>query len=88
MLSPRLALRNILAHAHRSQTMFLVVALVSAVLFLLLSFSDGETENLKSGVIALNEPAADLVVYSADPREDVGILAAPEHIVMRGTVVH
>ena len=31
--------------------------------------------------------SADLVVYPADPREDVGILAAPEHVVMRGTVV-
>jgi imidazolonepropionase-like amidohydrolase len=31
--------------------------------------------------------SADLVIYQADPREDVGILAAPQHIVMRGTVV-
>ena len=31
---------------------------------------------------------ADLVVYPADPREDVGILVAPEHIVMRGTIVY
>jgi len=30
---------------------------------------------------------ADLVIYPGDPREDIGILAAPEHIVMRGTVV-
>ncbi|HEX7537775.1 MAG TPA: amidohydrolase family protein [Dermatophilaceae bacterium] len=30
---------------------------------------------------------ADLVVYQADPREDIGVLAAPEHIVMGGTVV-
>jgi imidazolonepropionase-like amidohydrolase len=30
---------------------------------------------------------ADLVIYQADPREDVAILAAPEHIVMRGNVV-
>src|SRR5450759_3984437 len=30
---------------------------------------------------------ADFVIYPADPREDVRILAAPEHIVMRGTVV-
>jgi imidazolonepropionase-like amidohydrolase len=30
---------------------------------------------------------ADLVVYQADPREDIGILGAPEHIVMGGTVV-
>jgi imidazolonepropionase-like amidohydrolase len=31
--------------------------------------------------------SADLVIYQADPREDIGILAAPEHIVMGGTVV-
>lgn len=31
--------------------------------------------------------SADLVIYQADPREDIGILAAPGHIVMRGTVV-
>jgi imidazolonepropionase-like amidohydrolase len=30
---------------------------------------------------------ADLVVYGSDPREDIGTLAAPEHIVMRGKVV-
>jgi len=31
--------------------------------------------------------SADLVIYQADPREDVRVLAAPQHIVMRGTVV-
>jgi imidazolonepropionase-like amidohydrolase len=31
--------------------------------------------------------SADLIVYQADPREDIGILAAPEHIVLRGRVV-
>ncbi|WP_433888694.1 amidohydrolase family protein [Streptomyces sp. CA-111067] len=31
--------------------------------------------------------AADLVVYDADPREDVRVLAAPRRIVLRGTVV-
>ena len=31
--------------------------------------------------------SADLVIYQADPREDVRILAAPQHIVMRGTIV-
>jgi imidazolonepropionase-like amidohydrolase len=30
---------------------------------------------------------ADLVIYQADPRRDVAILAAPEHIVMRGRIV-
>jgi len=31
--------------------------------------------------------SADLVIYHADPREDVAILAAPGHIVMRGKIV-
>ena len=31
--------------------------------------------------------SADLVVYQADPREDIAVLAAPEHIVLRGDVV-
>jgi len=65
MLTPKLAFRNILAHGQRSRTMLIVVGLVSAVLFLFLSFSDGEIENLKSGVIALNEPATDIVVYGS-----------------------
>jgi len=31
--------------------------------------------------------SADLVIYQADPRDDITVLAAPEHVVMRGTVV-
>ena len=31
--------------------------------------------------------SADLVVYRADPREDIAVLAAPEHIVLRGNLV-
>ena len=31
--------------------------------------------------------SADLVVYQADPREDIAVLAAPDHIVLRGDVV-
>ncbi|MBQ0986685.1 amidohydrolase family protein [Streptomyces sp. F63] len=30
---------------------------------------------------------ADLVVYEADPREDVRVLAAPRHVVLRGRVI-
>ncbi|CAM5560048.1 Amidohydrolase OS=Streptomyces alboniger OX=132473 GN=CP975_07865 PE=4 SV=1 [Streptomyces alboniger] len=30
---------------------------------------------------------ADLVVYGADPREDVGVLAAPRRVVLNGRVV-
>src|SRR5665647_2342748 len=35
----------------------------------------------------LEGASADLVVYQADPRADIGVLAAPEHIVLRGVVV-
>jgi len=31
--------------------------------------------------------SADLIVYQADPRTDIGVLAAPGHIVLRGVVV-
>jgi len=31
--------------------------------------------------------SADLVVYQSDPRTDIDVLAAPEHIVLRGRVV-
>jgi len=31
--------------------------------------------------------SADLVVYQADPREEIAVLAAPDHIVLRGNVV-
>ena len=31
--------------------------------------------------------SADLVVYQADPRADIRVLAAPEHIILRGVVV-
>jgi imidazolonepropionase-like amidohydrolase len=31
--------------------------------------------------------SADLIVYQADPRIDIGVLAAPEHVVLRGVVV-
>jgi imidazolonepropionase-like amidohydrolase len=40
------------------------------------------------GLPGLDEGApADLVVYAADPRQDLGTLAAPARIVLRGTVV-
>lgn len=40
------------------------------------------------GVPGLAEGApADLVVYPADPREDVGVLGAPDAVVLRGRVV-
>lgn len=31
--------------------------------------------------------SADLIVYQADPRSDIAVLAAPEHVVLRGRVV-
>jgi imidazolonepropionase-like amidohydrolase len=37
-------------------------------------------------LLAEGDPA-DLVVYDSDPREDVGVLAAPRHVVLRGRTV-
>jgi imidazolonepropionase-like amidohydrolase len=40
------------------------------------------------GAEGLDEGAsADLVVFDADPREDVAVLAAPRAVVLRGQVV-
>jgi imidazolonepropionase-like amidohydrolase len=40
------------------------------------------------GLPCIEEGApADLVVYDADPRADLGTLARPRHIVLRGRVV-
>ena len=64
MLSPRLAFRNMLAHRQRSRIMFIVAGLVSFVVFLFMSFSDGELHNFKTGVIALSDPPADVVVFA------------------------
>ncbi|WP_242394981.1 ABC transporter permease [Anaeromyxobacter oryzisoli] len=62
MLSAKLAFRNMLAHRQRSRIMFVVIGLVSFVVFLFMAFSDGQLHNFKTGVIALTDPAADVVV--------------------------
>lgn len=64
MLTLKLAFRNMLAHRQRSLIMFVISALVSCVVFLFMAFSDGEMENFKTGLMALDDPASDLVVYA------------------------
>jgi ABC-type lipoprotein release transport system permease subunit len=63
MLIIKLILRNIFAHKIRSIITFTVVSIVSAVLFLFLSFSDGQLENLDKGVLPLRNPVADIAAH-------------------------
>lgn len=65
MLTPRLAFRNLLAHGQRNRVTFIAVGLVSCIIFLFLAFSDGEMQNLTTGVVALSEPSSDIVVSTA-----------------------
>lgn len=69
MLAFKLALRNVFAHFHRNLVIFLVVALVTALLFLFLAFSDGEIENIRENVGGLLSPYADIKVYARGFRE-------------------
>jgi ABC-type lipoprotein release transport system permease subunit len=66
MLTLKLALRNIPAHGQRNLIIAVVTALVSAFLFLFLTFSDGELENVKNGVAGFYDPPADLLAYHPD----------------------
>ncbi|HVO38933.1 MAG TPA: FtsX-like permease family protein [Spirochaetia bacterium] len=63
MIVVKLALRNILAHRQRSLITAVVVGLAAFVVFLFLSFSDGEMENAEKGFLAILSPSADLAVY-------------------------
>ncbi|MDP3177453.1 MAG: FtsX-like permease family protein [Spirochaetaceae bacterium] len=60
MLALRIALRNIVAHGHRSLIMIGAVGLVSCIVFLFLAFSDGEIENFKKGTSSYWNPPYDL----------------------------
>jgi len=64
MLIPKLAFRNMLAHRQRSVIMFIISALVSCVVFLFMAFSDGEVQNFKTGLMALDEPSSDIVAFA------------------------
>ena len=66
MLTLKLALRNIPAHGQRNLIIAVVTSLVSAFLFLFLTFSDGELENVKNGVAGFYDPPADILVYHPD----------------------
>lgn len=63
MILLKLAIRNIFAHTSRSTVIFVVISLVTAILFAFLSFTDGEVENLKKSITSLQDPQTDLVIY-------------------------
>jgi ABC-type lipoprotein release transport system permease subunit len=63
MIVVKLALRNILAHRQRSIITAVVVGLAVFVVFLFMTFSDGEMENAEKGFLAILSPSADLAVY-------------------------
>jgi ABC-type lipoprotein release transport system permease subunit len=62
MLSLKLAFRNIFANRQRSLVIYIAITLICTVLFLFLSFSDGEIENFTRGIEGLRNPPADFVV--------------------------
>ena len=66
MLSLKLALRNIPAHGQRNLIIGVVTAAVCAFLFLFLSFSDGEIENIQNGVGGFYNPPSDILAYNPD----------------------
>jgi len=43
-------------------------------------------EFLRAGTLAEGD-SADLVIYPADPRGDIGVLARPDAVVLRGQIV-
>jgi ABC-type lipoprotein release transport system permease subunit len=59
MLALRIALRNIVAHGHRSLIMIGALGMVSCIVFLFLAFSDGEIENFKKGTSSYWNPPYD-----------------------------
>lgn len=65
MLILKLVKRNIFAHARKNLIIFAVTGCVSLFLFLFLSFSDGEMENVKNGISGFFVPPAD--VYAVHP---------------------
>ncbi|MFZ1493334.1 MAG: FtsX-like permease family protein [Candidatus Competibacter denitrificans] len=66
MLSLKLAFRNIFANRQRSLVIYIAITLICTVLFLFLSFSDGEIENFTRGIEGLRNPPADFVVSHWD----------------------
>lgn len=63
MLTIRLALRNIFSHLQRSAVIFIVIAVVTAILFLILCFSDATIENFRKGLLDIDEPECHIVAF-------------------------
>jgi putative ABC transport system permease protein len=64
MIVVKLALRNVRAHRQRSLITAVVVGLAVLVVFLFMTFSDGEMQNAEKGFLAILSPSADLAVYA------------------------
>lgn len=68
MLIIKLAVRNIFSHLRKNIIIVSVTAIVSFFLFLFLTFSDGEIENVKKGVSSFYSPRADAYIVHKDFR--------------------
>lgn len=66
MLFAKIALRNIGSHRRKNFIVFSVTALVCFFLFIFLSFSDGELENIKNGVSSFYSPYSDIKAVTPD----------------------
>ncbi len=66
MLFLKIALRNIGAHRRKNLVVFSVTAGVCLFMFLFLSFSDGEIQNIKNGISSFYSPALDIRAVSPE----------------------
>lgn len=64
-----LALRNVFAHRRRNIVILVVVSIVCAVLFLILSFSEGELENIKYGLNTFGFYTSDIRIVRNEFKE-------------------
>lgn len=62
MILPKLVLRNIFSHKQRNIIISLVITFVVSMLFIFLSFSDGEIENINKSIMGLENPGTDIVI--------------------------
>ncbi|HOC28381.1 MAG TPA: ABC transporter permease [Treponemataceae bacterium] len=85
MLILKIVTRNIFAHARKNLIICAVTACVSLFLFLFLSFSDGEMENVKNGVSGFFMPPADIYVTHTEFRS---LLARNDDKKLRDATVH
>lgn len=66
MLLAKIVARNVAAHRRKNAVVFAVTASVSMVLFLFLCFSDGELDNIRSGVSSFFSPWEDITCETGE----------------------